>query len=246
MTELLKKNAFGWSTQVERSFSELKLAMTQASVLALLDFSKPFIVECDASGFGIGAVLLQDNRPIAYFRKAIKGRDIGLSTYEKEMMALVAAVQRWRPYLLGSRFPIRTDQKSLKFLLNQTISINAQQRWLMKLLGYDYEIEYKRGRENSAADALSRVEGPKTLMAISHPILQWLDPIQEEVRNNSDLQALVLRIREGEAVGPWQFKEGLISSRNGYICQAILLLFNLLLRKCMEVHIKDSLRPCKG
>jgi hypothetical protein len=86
--------------------------------------------------------------------------------YEKEMMALVVAIQRWRPYLLGSRFTIRTDQKSLEFLLNQTISTNAQQRWLVKLLRYDYEIEYKRERENSAVDALSKVEGPKTLMAI--------------------------------------------------------------------------------
>ena len=125
MTELLKKNAFGWSIQAERSFSELKLAMTQALVLALPDFSKPFVVECDASGFGIRAVLLQDNRPIAYFSKGIKGREIGLSTYEKEIMVLVTVVQRWRPYLLGSRFTIRTDQKSLKFLLNQTISTNA-------------------------------------------------------------------------------------------------------------------------
>jgi hypothetical protein len=105
---------------------------------------------------------------------------------------------------LGSKFIVRTDQKSLKFLLDQTISTSAQQKWLVKLLGYDYEIEYKRGRENSVADALSRIEGPKSLMAISHPIPHWLEPIQNE------LQALVERIQEGEAVGPWKYKEGLI------------------------------------
>jgi hypothetical protein len=184
--------------------------MTQAPVLALPDFSKPFVVECDASGLGIGAVLLQDNRPIAYFSKAIKRTELGLSTYEKEMLALVSAVQRWRPYLLGSKFIVSTDQKSLKFLLNQTISTITQQRWLVKLLGYDYDIEYKRGKENLVADALSRVEEPKTLMAISHPVPYWLEPIQEEIQSNPELQALVIRIQAGEAVGPWKFREGLI------------------------------------
>jgi hypothetical protein len=210
LTELLKKNAFGWSSQAERSFLTLKQAMTQAPVLALPDFSKPFVMECDASGLGIGAVLLQDNQPIAYFSKAIKGTELGLSTYEKEMLALVLAVQRWRPYLLGSKFIVRTDQKSLKFLLDQTISTTAQQRWLVKLLGYDYDIKYKRGKENSVADALSQVEESKTLMAISHPVPHWLEPIQEEIQSNPELQALVIRIQAGEAVGPWKFREGLI------------------------------------
>jgi hypothetical protein len=94
LTELLKKNAFEWSSLAEESFNQLKLAMTQAPLLALPDFSKHFVVECDASGMGIGAVLLQENRPIAYFSKAIKGQELGLSTYEKEMLALVSAVQR--------------------------------------------------------------------------------------------------------------------------------------------------------
>jgi hypothetical protein len=74
---------------------------------------------------------------------------------KKEMLALVSAIQRWRPYLLGSKFIVRTNQKSRKFLLDQTISTTAQQRWLVKLLGYDYEIEYKRGKENYVIDALS-------------------------------------------------------------------------------------------
>jgi hypothetical protein len=87
-----QKNAFGWSAHAEESFNELKRAMTQATVLTLPNFSKPFIVECDASGLGIGAVLLQENQPIAYFSKDTKGRELRLSTYEKEMLALVSAL----------------------------------------------------------------------------------------------------------------------------------------------------------
>lgn len=73
LTELLKKNAFGWLTQAEKSLTELKLAMTQATVLALPNSSRPFVVYCDALESGIGVVLLQESRPLAYFSKAIKG-----------------------------------------------------------------------------------------------------------------------------------------------------------------------------
>jgi len=126
LTQLLKKDAFGWNEEAEESFSLLKEAMTKASVLALPDFSQQFIIECDASGFGIGAVLMQGRHPIAYFSQALHGLNLVLSTYEKEMLALVTAVQKWHPYLLGHRFVVRTDHRSLKFLWDQTIATKAQ------------------------------------------------------------------------------------------------------------------------
>jgi hypothetical protein len=73
------------------------------------------------------------------------------------MLAIVKAVKKWHPYLLGKTFTVRTDQKSLKYLLEQRITTPTQTRWLLKLLGYDYKIEYKRGLENQGADSLSRV-----------------------------------------------------------------------------------------
>ena len=71
------------------------------------------------------------------------------------MLTIVVAVQLWRPYLLGHKFVIQTDQRSLKYLLEQCITTSEQQKWVSKLLGYDYEIVYKPGKENSVADALS-------------------------------------------------------------------------------------------
>jgi hypothetical protein len=116
LTQLLKKDAFVWNEEAEDSFSWLKEAMTKAPVLAVPDFSKQFIIECDASGLGIGAVLIQDRQPIAYFNQALHGYNLSLSIYEKEMLALVTSIQKWRPYLLGHRFVVRTDHRSLKYL----------------------------------------------------------------------------------------------------------------------------------
>ena len=120
----------------------------------------------------MGAVLKQD-RPIAFHSQALHGKNMLLSTYEKEMLALVMAVCKWQHYLLGRRFLVRTDQRSLKYLWSQKLTTDAQQRWLSKLMGFDLKIEYKKGSENRVADALSRwdeVPEEGTLVAISSPI----------------------------------------------------------------------------
>jgi len=95
---MLKKNSFSWSEPAQEAFLALKAAVTQAPILALPNFSQPFLIECDASGVGIGAVLMQGNRPIAFLNKALKGKALHMSTYEKELFALVTAIQKWRPY----------------------------------------------------------------------------------------------------------------------------------------------------
>jgi hypothetical protein len=124
----------------------------------LPNFSKQFTIECDASGLGVGLVLMQDERPIAYLSKALKGKAFHMSIYEKELFALVTVIQKWRPYLLGQSFVVKTNQQSLKFLLEQKIGSPFQQKWLTKLLSYDFVVEYKKGVENRVADAFSRRE----------------------------------------------------------------------------------------
>lgn len=121
LNDLLKLGNFKWNDAAVASFEALKLAITSAPVLALPDFSQEFIIETDASGAGIGAVLVQANRPIAFFGQGLSNKNKAHSVYERELLALVSAVQRWRPYLLGRHFVNKTDH-SLKYLLEQRIT----------------------------------------------------------------------------------------------------------------------------
>lgn len=112
LTEQLKKDSFQWEEAATQAFEKLKRAMTSVPVLALPDFSRPFIVETDASGYGLRAVFMQNQRPIASFSQVLTARARLKSVYERKLMAIVLAIQKWRSYLLGQRFIVRTDQQS--------------------------------------------------------------------------------------------------------------------------------------
>ncbi|KAL0352181.1 UNVERIFIED_CONTAM: Retrovirus-related Pol polyprotein from transposon.6 [Sesamum calycinum] len=136
LTELLKKDGFLWTDSTTAAFEQLKAAMVSAPVLALPDFAKPFVVEMDACDKGIGAVLMQDHRPIAYLSKALGPKNQGLSVYEKEFLAILLAVTKWKHYLVGNHFVIKTDQQSLKYILEQKVDNALQQKWISKLLDW--------------------------------------------------------------------------------------------------------------
>lgn len=142
------------------------------------------MVETVASELGIGAILMQQGRPVAFMSKTLGSTKRAWSVYNKEMLAILEAVKLWRPYLLGRWFRIQTDQRSLKFMLEQRVITPEQQKWVAKLLGYDYEIAYKPGRDNFAADALSRRVDVPTLLALSQPQSDIWDKIRGEVRDN--------------------------------------------------------------
>lgn len=112
LTALLKKEGnskWSWLEDSDAAFRDLKVALTLAPVLRMPDFSLPFDIECDALGRGLGVVLMQHKQPVAYFSKGLSGRLLSKSAYEKELMALVLAMQHWRAYLLGRQFTVRTD-----------------------------------------------------------------------------------------------------------------------------------------
>lgn len=117
LTEPLKKGQFQWSSKAKEAMDRLKSLITTAPVLALPDFEQPFHVECDASGGGVGMVFMQGRKPIVFFSRALSEKSLNKSIYEKELMALVMAIQYWRLYLLGQKFVVHPDQRSLKYLL---------------------------------------------------------------------------------------------------------------------------------
>ena len=183
LTRLLTKEGFQWNEATEMAFKKLKEALSNPPILHLPDFSQQFVIECDASGIGIGAILSQQDRPVAYFSEALKGSALALSTYEKEMLAIVKAIKKGCPYLIGKRFTVRTDQKSLKYLLEQQITTPAQTCWIPKILGYNYEIEYKKGVENQGANSLSRVMEFQ-FISISMPQTDWWPILEKEVQHD--------------------------------------------------------------
>ncbi|KAH9649250.1 hypothetical protein KPL70_025911 [Citrus sinensis] len=125
LTEIVKKHVgFKWGSEQERAFNLIKEKLVSAPLLALPDFAKTFEIECDASGIGIGAILMQERRPIAYFSEKLSGAALNYPTYDKEMHALVRALETWQHYLLPKEFVIHTDHESLKHLKGQVARIN--------------------------------------------------------------------------------------------------------------------------
>ena len=119
LTKLLKKEGFSWSAEATQAFQKLKVTVCTTHVLATPDFTKTFIMEGDASRNGIGAVLMQDGRPIAFESCQLKGKNLLKPTYEKEMLAILHAIKKWHPYLIGRHFKVKTDHDSLKYFLEQ-------------------------------------------------------------------------------------------------------------------------------
>jgi hypothetical protein len=211
LTNLLKKEGFSWGAEAVAAFDDLKAAVTAAPVLAMPDFAKPFMVECDASSHGFGAVLIQEGHPIAYFSRPVAPRHRALAAYERELIGLVQAVRHWRPYIWGRRFSVKTGHYSLKYLLDQRLATIPQHHWVGKLLGFDFSVEYKAGAANAVADALSRRDTEdRVLLALAVPRFDFLDRLRQAHHDDPALVALHADIAAGTRRNPWTLVDGMV------------------------------------
>jgi len=174
LTLLLRNKQFQWTDQANTTFHNLKTAMTTTPVLALPKFQAQFTVETDACIDGIGAVLMQNGQPIACLSKALGEKHKQLSIYEKEFLALIMAVEKWRHYLQRQEFVILTDHRSLAYLSEQHLHSDMQRKAMTRLMGLQFKIKYRKGKENMVADALSRVAHMLAIQAVSVVQPQWV------------------------------------------------------------------------
>ena len=219
LTRLLRRDAFSWDEEADAAFQALKGALTTGPVLQMPNFDELFMVDCDASGVGFGAVLHQEAGPIAFFSRPFAAHHLKLVAYEQELISLVQAVRHWRPYLWGRHFLIRTDHYSLKFLLDQRLSTVPQHQWISKLFGFDFAVEYRPGRLNTVADALSRRDAedaveldssPGAACVLSGPSFALIDDIRRATATAEDAQLLRRRLEAGELSAPWRVDDGLL------------------------------------
>ncbi|GJU47352.1 putative reverse transcriptase domain-containing protein [Tanacetum coccineum] len=159
MTKLTQKKVmFVWGDKQEAAFQLLKQKLCSAPILALPEGSEDFIAYCDASIKGLGAVLMQREKVIAYASRQLKIHEKNYTTHDLELGAVVFALKIWRHYLYGTKCTVFTDHKSLQHILDQKELNMRQRRWLELLSDYDCEIRYHPGKANVVADALSRKE----------------------------------------------------------------------------------------
>jgi hypothetical protein len=161
LTRLLKKGAtFSWSPECEKAFGALKRALAESPVLVYPDFEKKFILSTDASSFAVGAVLSQEidgvEHPVAYASRQLNSAEANYTVSERELVAVVWAVQYFRCYLYGRKFTIYTDHAALQWLFSLRDPNSRLMRWTLKLSEYEYEVVHKPGKMHLNADGLSR------------------------------------------------------------------------------------------
>ncbi|GJY66003.1 putative nucleotidyltransferase, ribonuclease H [Tanacetum coccineum] len=164
LTKLTQKNKrFEWGADEDEAFQKLKQDLCTAPILALPEGPDDFVVYCDASLKGYGAVLMQRDKVIAYASRQLKTHEENYTTHDLELGAVVFALRLWRHYLYGTKCVVYTDHKSLQYILDQKELNMRQRRWIELLSDYDCEIRYHPGKANVVADALSRKVRDKPL-----------------------------------------------------------------------------------
>lgn len=157
MTCLTKKDVkFEWNEAYKAAFQDLKEKLTTSPVLTIPEQGRGYEVYCDASKLGLGCVLMQEEKVVAYGSRQLKGQEQNYPTHDLELAAIVFALKLWRHYLFGERFTVFSDHRSIKYLFTQKDLNMRQRRWMEYLGDYDFGLTYHPGKANVVADALSR------------------------------------------------------------------------------------------
>jgi hypothetical protein len=178
----------------------------------------------------MGTVLHQEEGPVAFFSRPMAPRHVGLAAYERELIALAQVVKHWRPYLWGRSFVVKTDHYSLKFLLDQHLSTIPQHRWISKLMGFDFVVEYKPGKANIVADALSRRDADDVeANAFSTPSFDLWREMRLQLQQHHEYQEVLEAVTAGRKGPEWVLTGGFITKERRVFVPASTPIVQLLL-----------------
>jgi hypothetical protein len=199
---------FSWGTRQENAFDMLKDKLTPAPLLQLPDFNKTFELECDASGIGLGGVLLQERKPVTYFSEKLSGPVLNYSTYENELYALVRCLETWQHYLWLKEYVIHSDHESLKHIRSQGKLNHRHAKWVEFIESFTYVIKHKKGKENVIADALSRRYA--LLTQLDYKIFK-LEIIKDQYVHDANFKDVLLHCKDGKT---WNNNDGFVFRAN--------------------------------
>ena len=240
IADLTKESVkFEWTSSHQHAFVTLKTAMQSAPVLALPDPTLPFVVHTDASGFAIGAVLMQDQgkglQPIAFLSKKMLPAETRYPVHEQELLAIIHALSSWRHYLYGAKFKVMTDHHSLRYFKTQPLLSGRQSRWKDVIANFDFDIEYIKGELNPVADGLSRrSDHSSELFAVSlvASSTELADDIKRAALADSTYQAALTARRSPD--DPVRVTDGLLVRDDRVCVPSDLALQTRIMRECHD------------
>jgi hypothetical protein len=212
LNDLMKKGIlFHWGAAQDQAFHTLIDKLTHAPLLQLLDFGKTFELECDASGIGIGGVLLHEGKPVAYFSEKLSGSSLNYLTYNKELYVLVHVLETWQHYIWHKEFIIHSEHESLKHIRGQAKLNKCHAKWVEFIEFFLYIIKHKKGKDNVIVDALSRRY--TMLSQLDHKFF-GMESIKELYTTNFDIKDGYENCREGRTWKKYVLHDGLLYRAN--------------------------------